>query len=198
MAKNKQTKKNLPEVVHPFIRLKQIESDLANGKFDDIEYFLENASRQALEYAFEWASYHGNFDWVKEMLRLGVNIHVNNDVALQMSVQNNHIDVVKYLIINGADINAANSSPLTTACENENIEIVKILLSAKSVGPDEKLLCDVHGSYDAALRMAVTKGNLEIVKLLIEHGADIHVFDDWPLMTATKNNHVEIIKLLSQ
>ena len=44
--------------------------------------------------------------------------------------------------------------------------------------------------------MAVKNGHLEVVKFLIEHGADVHVFNDWALACAAKNGHLEVVKCL--
>lgn len=49
---------------------------------------------------------------------------------------------------------------------------------------------------DAALVSACEEGHTELVKLLLEKGADIHAEDDDSLRRASKNGHFEIVKLL--
>jgi len=49
---------------------------------------------------------------------------------------------------------------------------------------------------DYSLISASEKGYLEIVEFLLDNGADIHANDDEALHLAYKNNHTEIIKLL--
>ena len=39
-------------------------------------------------------------------------------------------------------------------------------------------------------------GNLEMVKLAVEHGADIHAQDNYALRWASRNGHLEVIKYL--
>ncbi|RZJ51314.1 MAG: ankyrin repeat domain-containing protein [Flavobacterium sp.] len=57
----------------------------------------------------------------------------------------------------------------------------------------------VSVAYDATpLNVAVSKGDIEVVKKFIEYGANVNEKSDdmSPLMTAARYNKVEIIKLL--
>lgn len=73
---------------------------------------------------------------------------------------------------------------LVTASENGQLNIVKLLLD---YDPE---LGDIH---ETALFKAVQGGYFEIVKYLVEHGADVHIFDDYIIEEAeniykTKND----------
>ena len=61
---------------------------------------------------------------------------------------------------------------------------------------------DIHTWNDAALRWASMGGHVEVVKILMEAGADIHGSDyigyDAALRLASQNKHVEVVKLLKQ
>lgn len=46
------------------------------------------------------------------------------------------------------------------------------------------------------LRWASGIGNLEIAKLLLDRGADVHANDDWALRCASKYEHSEMVELL--
>jgi ankyrin repeat protein len=46
------------------------------------------------------------------------------------------------------------------------------------------------------LRVAALNGHLEIVKYLVEHGADIHIWEDEALRVASFNGHLEVVKYL--
>lgn len=52
--------------------------------------------------------------------------------------------------------------------------------------------------YGSPLNVAVSKGDIEIVKKFIEYGADVNQMSDdmTPLMTAARYNKVEILKIL--
>ncbi len=43
-----------------------------------------------------------------------------------------------------------------------------------------------------ALRLACINGHFEVVKILVENGADIHVENDRPLFLAKENKHAQI------
>ena len=55
---------------------------------------------------------------------------------------------------------------------------------------------DVHANNDIALRTATRRNHIDIVRLLLDHGADLHVLNDNPLRVAAANNHIEIATLL--
>ena len=54
---------------------------------------------------------------------------------------------------------------------------------------------DVHADDDWALRWASYNGHTETVKVLLEHGADVHARDDYSLRLASDNGHTETVKL---
>jgi len=55
---------------------------------------------------------------------------------------------------------------------------------------------DIHAENDSALCRASYHDHLEIVKLLIEKGADIHAGHEYALRKAFRYGHLEIVKLL--
>ena len=55
---------------------------------------------------------------------------------------------------------------------------------------------DVHAYNDKALRFAAERGHVEVVKVLLEAGADVHAYDDWALRWAAGEGHVEVVKVL--
>lgn len=56
---------------------------------------------------------------------------------------------------------------------------------------------DVHASNNVALRWASCKGHLEIVKYLVEKGANIHAEDNYALRYATQKQHLNIVNYLN-
>ena len=80
------------------------------------------------------------------------------------------------------------------AVRDNNINKVRTLLRGKT---------DVNARYrngDPLLYYAVMKGYIDIVKLLLEHGADANAHDrfiNWgPLHIAAQSGNIEIVKLL--
>ena len=49
---------------------------------------------------------------------------------------------------------------------------------------------------DSSLRYASYNGHLDVVKYLVESGADVHVNGDEPLRIATDNGHTEVVNYL--
>jgi len=55
---------------------------------------------------------------------------------------------------------------------------------------------DVHAAGDEALGWAAESGHLDVVKYLIENGADVHADDDYVLGWASRNGHLDVVKYL--
>ncbi len=55
---------------------------------------------------------------------------------------------------------------------------------------------DVHAEDDAALELASMNGYLKIVEYLTEKGANIHTEDDWALRHACQSGHLEVVRYL--
>ena len=128
----------------------------------------------------------------------------------------------KALVRRGAKINAKlyhrldlKETPLHRAVKNNDYITSCILISC---GADVNAIAECHRiiplisvtdiwvsytihNYDtiSPLLLATKAGNLKIVKLLIRHGAEINVQDNYgstPLMVATENGDLSIVKLL--
>lgn len=48
------------------------------------------------------------------------------------------------------------------------------------------------------LAWASRNGVVEVVKLLLETGANVHANDDYALIWASKNDHLEVVKVLKK
>ena len=194
MSHNKQTDKQITRTREALIKTRQIERELEIGNFGNLSYFLKYSGQQALDYALEWTAYYGKIDLVKQCIKYGANIHANKEVALQMACENGHLDTVRYLVSLGADINVDDSFPLICAIDKENINIVEYLLGLKDA--NGKKICNVNGMYEGPLLIAINNEYHNIVKLLIDNGADINICDGVALLTAAKNGNLDIVKLL--
>ena len=55
---------------------------------------------------------------------------------------------------------------------------------------------DLHAQNDWAFQWAARNGRLEVVEYLVKHGANLHVDDDYALRWAAENGHLEMVKYL--
>jgi ankyrin repeat protein len=55
---------------------------------------------------------------------------------------------------------------------------------------------DIHAKHESALDWAVRNGELEVVKLLVEKGADIHSRDENALRWAAGEGQLEVVEFL--
>lgn len=103
---------------------------------------------------------------------------------------------------------------LVEASENGDINMVKRLIQIGATSYDIALKeaslfghleivkyliekgANIQANNNLALRMAVMNKHLDIVKYLIENGADIHINNEYILRKATELNHLEMIKYL--
>ena len=55
---------------------------------------------------------------------------------------------------------------------------------------------NVHVRDDFAVRWSSKNGHLEVVRFLVEQGADIHARDDYAVCWAAENGHLEVVQFL--
>ena len=120
----------------------------------------------------------GDIKTVKRLVECGADINAMNDhgrTALFYAIYQNNTEIALFLIEKGAKcelecIQMSNFTLLHYACVQGNYTLVKALLEKK---------CDpntIAESCESTVYIAVTKGYLDIVSLLIEYGADVNVF----------------------
>ena len=128
----------------------------------------------------------GSYEDVKLLLEKRTDISQTNaggDTALIYAARKGHLEIVKLLLENGADVSHQNNEGYTA------------LIWAANIGELEVVrINDTEWIY------AARKGDLEIVKLLVEHGADVSHATKYTgftgLIWAAFNGHLEIAKLL--
>ncbi|KAI1842265.1 hypothetical protein JX265_006892 [Neoarthrinium moseri] len=129
--------------------------------------------------------------------------HVGNALVHVVSMNQCHIPMIAHLIAKGADPNEGRqtySNPLEIACEIPDLQVAKFLIEHGAT---------VKGT--SALREASITGDVELVRLLLDKGADINeippengrpshwVTDErWgtPLHAAVYYDRVECVKFL--
>ncbi|MCR9235008.1 MAG: ankyrin repeat domain-containing protein [bacterium] len=99
-----------------------------------------------------------------------------NETLLGIAANDNQFEIVKLLVESGADINNRNKygTPIFAAVWSGNPEIVDYLIK-KGVGGTINCGCQQGWT---PLHKAARKGYLDIVKLLIQAGADVNSIDN--------------------
>lgn len=119
------------------------------------------------DYALRRSAERGRLDLVLKLLEYGADLHALNDYALRHSAKNGHADIVAALLERGANINP--STGVTSALKysawyNRPSMVTKLL----------EFGADVHVEDDAALRVSYEHRNLNVMTILLEHGANIY------------------------
>ena len=119
---------------------------------------------------------------------------VYNKNKIINAIINNDLCFIKKCIDNKINIDFSNNSILILAIMNEYIDMIKLIIN---------YISDINDNYNydfmSPLHLACDIGNIEIVQLLLENGADIDVLDNdfmTPLHYASNRNHFKIIKKL--
>ncbi|WP_157149433.1 ankyrin repeat domain-containing protein [Brachyspira pilosicoli] len=127
--------------------------------------------------ALIYASEKGNINIMQYLIDNGIDVNGkaddNGDTPLLWAVTGeNPYEASKLLIENGADINAANDSGVApaTILAASTPKVVK-LLKDNGADLDTKFL-----DYYPPIAIAAGAGNLEIVKALVENGADVNYY----------------------
>ncbi|XP_042226238.1 ankyrin-3-like isoform X2 [Homarus americanus] len=119
--------------------------------------------------------------------------------TLVASIYKNKINEVQKALTKGADVNGgplASKCPLHYATEANNIPLVKLLLHHNAN-------LEVRSSFNegaTALFLASKAGHLDIIKLLLEAGADVNTLDDRKnglAQYAAKAGKTQLLNLLS-
>ena len=121
---------------------------------------------------------------------MGVDIHAGNDHVLGLSCQRGYFDIVRLLVEHGANIKADNNNALRATIFSGQIVIFNFLA-------EKDVDVDFHINDEFLLRSACCYGRLEIVKYLVDKGANIYAQNDYALQYATRNNYYKIVDYLA-
>ena len=124
--------------------------------------------------ALHWAAYHGNAAIADQLIAAGARVDAANDLSitpLAIAAENGHAAIVERLLARGANPNTASETgitPLMRASRVGSLAAVRALLAKGA---------QVNGverdRQQTALMWAVSQRHPEIVKALLENGADI-------------------------
>ncbi|GAB6028256.1 hypothetical protein CHUAL_002439 [Chamberlinius hualienensis] len=142
----------------------------------------------------------GHLDIVKLLITHNADVNAQSssgNTPLMYACAGGHEEVAKFLLESGANVEDHNENghtPLMEAASAGHVGVAKILL-------DHGAGVNTHSNEfkESALTLACYKGHLEMVRFLLEAGADQeHKTDEMhtALMEASMDGHVEVAKLL--
>jgi len=150
--------------------------------------------------ALMYAATDGNPATLNALLSHGAAVNTrarNGWTALTLASARGHAGIVGKLLAAGADANTSDIygwTPLMRAVYEDRFEVVRVLLGDKSLRLNAQ---DDRG--ETALHFAAARGSLEIVKLLLAHGADARATDSsgrTPATVAAAEGHAALAKFL--
>jgi ankyrin repeat protein len=177
-----------------------------NGRLDIVKALLEKGVNVNLEDSYGCtalirAAQNGHLDIVKALLEKGADVNLKDNLghtALTSAAQNGHLDIVKALLEKGADVNLKdkNGDNALMCAEKTPHLLVMIELIKKHISA-ELNATKINGT--PLIIWAVEYGRLDIVKELLEKGADVNLKDKYghtALIRAAYNGRLDIVKAL--
>lgn len=176
--------------------VKAIERALANGAAVDVP--VEKTTYYDGMTPLMWAAAAGQTEAIRVLLEHGADVNAQDadgGTALMRAARAGQAGALDLLLAHGADPNLKGESGRTALHEaifgDANALCIRRLIEAGA---------DVNAQYDrlhTALGSAAFFGQTEIVRILIESGADVNL-PDWlsPLDSAVYEGHADVVRLL--
>jgi ankyrin repeat protein len=125
-----------------------------------------------------------NLDLIKDLVENGYDLHCEDDFIFNISLSHNKPDITRYIISQTRDIYYINEA-LVGYAHNGNINFVQEMIDLGG---------NIYYKGNEAVNWAAGYGKLEMVKYLLEKGAEINL--NWAIELAKQNKHPEMISYL--
>ncbi|XP_071954118.1 ankyrin repeat domain-containing protein 17-like [Antedon mediterranea] len=172
------------------------------GHLEMVKFLLEAGAdhehkTDEMHTALMEASMDGHVEVAQLLLDHGAQVNMPADSfesPLTLAACGGHVDLAALLIDRGANIEEVNDegyTPLMEAAREGHEEMVALLLAQGA-----NINAQTEETQETALTLACCGGFLEVAKFLIEVGADMELGCSTPLMEASQEGHVELVKYL--
>ena len=172
-----------------------------SGDTERVQQLIPTATAESLGLALVRAAEGKHAEIVAHLLAAGANVNTQDEdgnTALHDVARWGHTVIVAQLLTAGADANIHNDDRETAfwlAVWAGRTEILRMLLANQEI---KNINRKVDGT--TMLHMAAAAGHAEIVRMLIDAGADIHLkntyFKETPLASALNHNRKEVAEIL--
>lgn len=115
-------------------------------------------------------------------------VRFENYFPYKWAIFNGKYDSLKCLIQRDLASNSGYCSFLMENVKNGHLDIVKIFVENGAIQRNAEL--------DNYFAEAIKFNQLEVVKYLLDKGANIHLSNDWPLLKAMENKNFELVDFL--
>lgn len=189
------------------------------GYLDIVKFLVENGADVNGEdncCSLEEAANHNHLEIVKYLIENDANIH-NDDGWWDLpsiAARYNYLEMLKYFV-EELHMNIEDGYALSCACHGSNLDIIKYLVEHGAIKNNDKYdivleSCKMNNNFEItkyliekgfpinnkAIIMASSSGYLNIVKLLIENGADVHVENNMAVRKASFCGKLDVVKYL--
>ena len=182
----------------------------AQGNIDALKQHLEqgidiNVRNRQKRTAILIAAMNDQYEAVQFLVDAGANVDLQDETCFNPFLYgciNNKLELVKMMIKAGTDIDLLTrfgGVGITPASEKGHVEIVRELLTTTEINVNHTNICGWTPLIEAIILNDGGERQQTIIKLLIEHGANVHMVDKYgvpPIELARRKGYTEIEQIL--